>query len=432
MSVRSSPLSHPFPHSLSPSPSSHTVSAWPQASTLCSRTPRTSRRSTRASLCSFNGFTTLRCVGLWVPRTHANQAFFNCCGHAREARARAVFGAVPCGCDLVYACVRLCVYTRVVRDGARISASCLDVGVGCVVNIDWWCNRSIHVNTRVMLTDSRPRSCVALLSLAVAGDGHGYVPAGPLFRQLADASHVHLPIGFNKQRPNPLDIPWVSRFGVCVCVCAFVGRGGSQLSSASSVLVSARVPGLALTFSFIRFGLRWHASNSCALSLSLSLSLALHIFHTRCLLRVCLCCEMLMSTIVVYFVCRLLPTGQYWFGAKTSGTVRGYGPYPNPVAGTYGGAYIRVTAGASCTTHNNCASDEYCDRNNLCSVCDECSRWYDAIDWVCPENHCGVQTVRCSAGKSPHPRFVVCLFDSHMVKIIPALLCSWLRSNRCC
>ena len=170
----------------------------------------------------------------------------------------------------------------------------------------------------------------------------------------------------------------------------------------------------------------------CSLSLSLSLSLALHIFHTRCLLRVCLCCEMLMSTIVVYFVCRLLPTGQYWFGAKTSGTVRGYGPYPNPVAGTYGGAYIRVTAGASCTTHNNCASDEYCDRNNLCSVCDECSRWYDAIDWVCPENHCGVQTVRCSAGKSPHPRFVVCLFDSHMVKIIPALLCSWLRSNRCC
>lgn len=75
----------------------------------------------------------------------------------RAKRERAhVFGAGPSGCDLVCACVRLCVYTRVVRYDARISASCLDVGVGCVVIIDWWYNGLSTSTPASCSTDSRP------------------------------------------------------------------------------------------------------------------------------------------------------------------------------------------------------------------------------------------------------------------------------------
>eukprot|EP00035_Acanthoeca_spectabilis_P016009 m.324062 g.324062 ORF g.324062 m.324062 type:complete len:1509 (-) comp16458_c0_seq19:1342-5868(-) len=83
-----------------------------------------------------------------------------------------------------------------------------------------------------------------------------------------------------------------------------------------------------------------------------------------------------------------LPTGNYWFGVSSNLILRGYGPYPNN--GTFGSANVRVTAaGSQCSNHTTCASDEYCDRNAICTICDECFRWFDAIDFVCPTK-CGV------------------------------------------
>lgn len=43
---------------------------------------------------------------------------------------------------------------------------------------------------------------------------------------------------------------------------------------------------------------------------------------------------------------------------------------------------------AACASHADCTSTEYCDQNSICAICDECARWYDAIDYICPSN-CG-------------------------------------------
>eukprot|EP00035_Acanthoeca_spectabilis_P014753 m.286473 g.286473 ORF g.286473 m.286473 type:complete len:2385 (+) comp16212_c0_seq1:103-7257(+) len=83
-----------------------------------------------------------------------------------------------------------------------------------------------------------------------------------------------------------------------------------------------------------------------------------------------------------------LPSGNYWFAAVDGSTMIGYGPYPNN--GSLGSSHVVLTfdATAACTAHSNCSTTQYCDQNSICAICDECTRWYDAIDYVCPSN-CG-------------------------------------------
>lgn len=90
----------------------------------------------------------------------------------------------------------------------------------------------------------------------------------------------------------------------------------------------------------------------------------------------------------LYIVPGHLATGTYWIAATSPDlTMIGYGPYPNN--GTFGSQHISVqNTGIACTSHDNCSSTTYCDTNQICSVCDECYRWFDAVDYTCPQK-CG-------------------------------------------